>query len=248
MVAFRSHPQGADSVYRFAFKGPVKAMAQILDKAGVSNRIFVPHGQGTHVYLYDQGRKLHQPVGDLVMRLGLQAIEHHGDGQLLGGGDDLGRSGYRDEIKQHEASNQQQERSGVPVRMAASDNSAIHQHVASNPLDRAAWGALSDSLYDSGHPWMSLVAKKLAMHNVTHTLMDGSKAPMYNEVKLHKWESDRQHHPNGYVYGMVGGIPITLMRRPTGSWHVHISAPSSSPTNPEIDPGTIGTAVLKPDE
>jgi hypothetical protein len=81
MVAFRSHPQGADSVYRFAFKGPVTAMAQLLDHAGVANRIFVPHGEGTHVYLYDRGRQLRQGVGNLVTRLGLQAVEHTGNGQ-----------------------------------------------------------------------------------------------------------------------------------------------------------------------
>lgn len=106
LVVFRSHPEGADSVYKVAFKGPQKAFSQLLDSVGVANRVYVPHKDGTHAYLYDPQRKLRDNIGGLVSQLGLQALEHVGTGEPVGGGDDMGRAQYRDEIQKAESGQQ----------------------------------------------------------------------------------------------------------------------------------------------
>jgi uncharacterized protein (TIGR02996 family) len=119
LVVFRSHPDGPDSVYRLGFRGPTRAMSELLDRYGVASRVFVPRGHDTQVYVYDPGRKLRDSVGQLAGRLGLVAVEHTGEGRAIGGGDDLGRSAYRDTIRRAEApgaETQQTQRMGRPGR------------------------------------------------------------------------------------------------------------------------------------
>ena len=102
LLSFRSHPEGRDSVYRFGFKGPKDVMSQLLDKAGISSRVYVPADDGTHVLIYDLARKFREALGELLSRLGITADEHYGNGEAMGGGDDMGRSDYRDEIRTQE--------------------------------------------------------------------------------------------------------------------------------------------------
>jgi uncharacterized protein (TIGR02996 family) len=158
LVVFRSHPQGADSVYRFGFKGPQAAMSQLLDGIGVSNRVYVTHGGGTHVFLYDRGRRLRDAVGQLAARLGLEVTEHLGDGHPVGGGDDVGRAAYRDEIRSAE----RQERGGKSVRMGREDVPALWAALVNNPQDRARWLIAADALEEIGKPHTAMLLRDLA--------------------------------------------------------------------------------------
>lgn len=154
LVVFRSHPQGADSVYKVAFKGPQKAFSQLLDQIGVSNRVYVPHQDGTHAYLYDPQRKLRDTIGGFVSQMGLQAVEHVGNGEPVGGGDDMGRAQYRDEIRQAEGGQQAQQmsRGGKPVRFSREAVIGSLMQYRRDPHDDAPPLIMADALDDLGKP------------------------------------------------------------------------------------------------
>ncbi len=232
LVVFRSHPQGADSVYKVAFKGPQKAFSQLLDGIGVSNRIYVPHGDGTHAYLYDPKRTLRDSIGGLVSSLGLQAVEHLGNGQGVGGGDDMGRAQYRDEIQRAEGGQSpQMERGGKPVRFSAADIHAAVQS-GSNP-------ALAQALHLHG---LSSIAEAVAKGHghpggpsPTRTYFAKGPKELPLEVGVHKhgatdWQLTLAWHgPNSERGKPIGSFAVDpeLAMRAWNDWAPHaISFPN----------------------
>ncbi len=158
LVVFRSHPQGPDSVYRLAFKGPQQAMSKLLDSVGVTSRVFVPHQEGSHVYIYDQGRGLRTQIGGLATRLKLTAYEHLGQGNPVGGDpEDLGRSQFRDTINAAEQGGGAPE--GVqrqPVQQSRErfmrDTIAFANSIVSNHKDVAPKMVYADYVEEQGYP------------------------------------------------------------------------------------------------
>ncbi len=106
MLAFRSSPNGPDSVYKFQH-GDTDAIQQVLSANGVNSRVIVPQGKAFQVYVYDKGRAKREAVARAVSQLGTAAEEWQGQGTSIGGNHaaekDMGREQYRNVINTAES-------------------------------------------------------------------------------------------------------------------------------------------------
>jgi hypothetical protein len=109
ILAFRSHPDGKDSLYQLRLPGGGDAISHNLTSAGIIQKIMIPDGDGFRVLIHDQGKQMRPIVGRIAQESGTKVGEVSGTGHMVGGSDmQQSRASYRKVIDQTEGASQPQ--------------------------------------------------------------------------------------------------------------------------------------------
>jgi len=103
MAVFHVRPDGPDMLHRFRMQGSGHDMLQKLDKAGLTDRVLVPHRKGFDLLIPDRGGKMRDRVKDFTQRQKTELQTSRGHFKLIGAADQAkAREMFRDTITDQE--------------------------------------------------------------------------------------------------------------------------------------------------
>lgn len=163
MAVFHVRPDGPDMLHRFRMQGSGHDMLAKLDKAGITDRVLVPHRKGFDLLIPDRGGRMRDRVQGFTQRQKTELQSSRGHFKLIGAADQAkAREMFRNTITKHENATPQPERPtmrsrlrSMLVRMArhlATDN--IRQlmiALGQNPADATIRYALAEEMQEAGH-------------------------------------------------------------------------------------------------
>lgn len=111
--------EGEDFVHRVSVPGSGERIRANLDRAGIRQRVLLPTKTGYDILIFDKGGQKAAAVQDFANRSGGQLKSAKGEGELLGGSDEVtadsgSRRSYRSIIRAWEQK-QQEKQSGQPA-------------------------------------------------------------------------------------------------------------------------------------
>lgn len=103
MAVFHVRPDGPDMLHRFRMQGSGHDMIQKLDKAGITDRVLVPHRKGFDLLIPDRGGKMRDRVSDFTRRQKTELQSSRGHFKLIGAADQAkAREMFRNTITDQE--------------------------------------------------------------------------------------------------------------------------------------------------
>lgn len=103
MAVFHVRPDGPDMLHRFRMQGSGHDMLQKLDKAGITDRVLVPHRKGFDLLIPDRGGKIRDRVREFTQRQKTELQSSRGHFKLIGAADQAkAREKFRNTITTQE--------------------------------------------------------------------------------------------------------------------------------------------------
>lgn len=158
VAVFHTRPTGPDTLYRLRFSGSGHALRQKLDRAGITQRVLIPHRSGMDVLVPDPGSRLGASVQQLAKFSGIAPQVSKGYFKAIGSTDGgEARAGYRDTITASERRpmNRNLVDKVFPVkyrtfgsnpRRYSMDTDALREALRSSPHDETARKILADAI------------------------------------------------------------------------------------------------------
>lgn len=103
MAVFHVRPDGPDMLHRFRMQGSGHDMLAKLDKAGIADRVLVPHRKGFDLLIPDRGGKMRDRVREFTQRQKTELQSSRGHFKLIGAADQAkAREMFRNTITSQE--------------------------------------------------------------------------------------------------------------------------------------------------
>lgn len=156
VAVFHVRPAGPDALHKFHAAGSGHALRERLDRAGVADRVLIPHRSGYDVMVPDPGGRLARPVAELARQMGSPLESSRGHFKVIGAADMAdARAKYRGLIET------QERMSRKPRRYALQSGlEGFHAKMHAEPGDRTTFNVYADWLQDQGHDGLAGIVRE----------------------------------------------------------------------------------------